>query len=376
MQSFEGKVVKTGRLPWLDGWRALAISGVLCAHFLTSVGINSGRLGVELFFVLSGRLMAQMLFVEPMGLRPFYYRRFSRVWPALIVFLVVATICAPLAGLKGPSGLQAVSVLTVTYNYLAVFGGSLPLFDHIWSLCVEEHTYVFLGLLSLCDRRAPRLTLPLLAITILLNFVDGAVSTLVFKQSYYSVFWRTDVRMSSILLGAAAYLASVRLGWRVTGPWPALLALLGVALNGHAAPDLMKYSLGTLCLALAVANLDRAEQATKRALSHPSMIAVGAYSYSLYLWQQPFSVVDATSRTGAIGLLLAAIACGVFGYFLIEAPARRWLNAHSPPWARLRRGADLASREPAAGPRDLSARRRLRVLPVEGHDFPVLDGER
>lgn len=48
----------------LDGWRAAAIIGVLIGHFVQVPGFNAGRFGVELFFVLSGLLMAQLLFVK------------------------------------------------------------------------------------------------------------------------------------------------------------------------------------------------------------------------------------------------------------------------------------------------------------------------
>jgi peptidoglycan/LPS O-acetylase OafA/YrhL len=86
----------SARLSALDGWRGLAILGVLFDHFVTKSGINLGRFGVELFFVLSGRLMAEILFVQKMPLNVFFLRRFSRVYPALFVFvlgsgLIIAT---------------------------------------------------------------------------------------------------------------------------------------------------------------------------------------------------------------------------------------------------------------------------------------------
>lgn len=52
------------RILYLDGVRGLAIVLLMVGHFLTTRGVNFGRLGVELFFVLSGRLMAEILFVD------------------------------------------------------------------------------------------------------------------------------------------------------------------------------------------------------------------------------------------------------------------------------------------------------------------------
>ncbi|MBB6484382.1 acyltransferase family protein [Rhizobium lusitanum] len=64
-------------IPALDGWRGLAILIVLTGHFggdTVLPGLASA--GVDLFFVLSGRLMAEILFVRKIPLRLFFFRRF------------------------------------------------------------------------------------------------------------------------------------------------------------------------------------------------------------------------------------------------------------------------------------------------------------
>src|SRR5437868_7217872 len=74
------------RQPSLDGWRAMAILLMLDAHF-TRIGplhlglSQAGRLGVDVFFCLSGLLMSRLLFEKRMSLGLFYKRRFSRVYP-------------------------------------------------------------------------------------------------------------------------------------------------------------------------------------------------------------------------------------------------------------------------------------------------------
>ncbi|MER9742940.1 acyltransferase family protein [Mesorhizobium sp. M0187] len=57
------------RLAYLDGWRGLSIALVLIGHFFPVPGINLGVLGVEFFFVLSGRLMGEILFIERFPLK-------------------------------------------------------------------------------------------------------------------------------------------------------------------------------------------------------------------------------------------------------------------------------------------------------------------
>ena len=52
------------RIAYLDGWRGLAIGLVLIDHFSPVCGIALGRMGVDVFFVLSGMFMANILFVK------------------------------------------------------------------------------------------------------------------------------------------------------------------------------------------------------------------------------------------------------------------------------------------------------------------------
>jgi peptidoglycan/LPS O-acetylase OafA/YrhL len=74
------------RIDYLDGWRGLAILLVLVAHFLQLKWMDLGTMGVDVFFVLSGMLMANILFVKKVSLTIFYKRRISRVFPVFIIF--------------------------------------------------------------------------------------------------------------------------------------------------------------------------------------------------------------------------------------------------------------------------------------------------
>src|SRR5262249_7449032 len=89
-------------VPFLDGWRGLAIASLLVGHFAPLPGVvNFGRMGVELFFVLSGRLMAEILFVRRFPIPAFFRRRIARVWPALFVFVIFIAVQAAILGASG-----------------------------------------------------------------------------------------------------------------------------------------------------------------------------------------------------------------------------------------------------------------------------------
>ena len=308
------------RLLFLDGWRGLAILAVLLGHFVGTPGIQVGRFGVELFFVLSGRLMAGILFVERFPLPEFFQRRVARIWPALFVFILVSAVLFGATGLLKVDLLHIVAALTFTINYLG--GSLLPIYDHIWSLCVEEWAYVLLGILAFLTRRATWDVKWVIAGVAVACMINGAIQTAL-GGNYYQVYWRTDVRVASILAGAAIYL-HLR-NTRVPAWLPLAAGALGFVLSTNPVPDVIKYSLGAACLAVAVATLQWTPRLVRAVLEHPVLVRIGLWSFSLYLWQQPFYKLRGHFPT--VALLAAAVVFGLGSFYLVEQPARRWINS-------------------------------------------------
>ena len=54
---------------------------------------------------------------------------------------------------------------------------------------------------------------------------------------------------------------------------------------------------------------------------------LGTVSYSLYLWQQPFYFLS-EGQMNVVLALAAVFAAAILSYFLVERPARSWLNIH------------------------------------------------
>jgi peptidoglycan/LPS O-acetylase OafA/YrhL len=92
--------------------------------------------------VLSGRLMASILFEEKYPLRDFFVRRFSRIFPALAFYCLVVfslTMVANIAGMSFkalPSLMDMISTLTFTINYKVALGSGAMLVHHIWSIAM------------------------------------------------------------------------------------------------------------------------------------------------------------------------------------------------------------------------------------------------
>lgn len=324
------------RVAYLDGWRGLAILALLLGHFVGPFGvaskfINAGRLGVELFFVLSGLLMGNLLFVKKVTIGSFYKRRISRIFPALYAFLVGITLWLYLSDREVASdGLLAVVGLYYNY-YAAIWHKQLPgEYAQIWSLCIEEHAYVVLSLIAVMTRRYAFPPHRVIWCVVLLSWVLAVVYSAFTDWSYYRIFWRTEVRLPSVFVSAGLVCWMAQSGRVLLRGWIWLAPLtLGLLLQTIWVPDLVKYSLGTALLAVAATHLSVAPVAIRAVLANRGLVWFGVLSYSIYLWQQPFK--ELRENHGLVTCLVGAIAFGSASFYLLESPARRFLNAH---WTR------------------------------------------
>lgn len=142
----------------LDHLRALAIVFVFFFHYFILTGgqpewlpevAKFGWTGVDLFFVLSGFLISSQLFAQlkqgaTIAFKPFFLKRFFRIIPAFLV-TVGLYFCFPF--FREKESLPPLwKFLTFTQN-LGLYIKDFGTFSHAWSLCVEEHFYLFLPLL-------------------------------------------------------------------------------------------------------------------------------------------------------------------------------------------------------------------------------------
>ena len=205
-------MLKSERIQILDGWRGVAVLMVLFGHFVPLPGSEIARLGVELFFVLSGRLMAQILIVKKAALPRFFWRRLSRIFPALIVFVLVVMLLSTF-GRFAPSPLEFFSVLTMWSNYLFTFAPREPVFGHTWSLAIEEHSYIALGLIAFLTARKVKLSLIFAAAVIIIGFSRGIWLSFSSELGFYEIYWRTDVRAASLFCVFFVYLCHFNSGF-------------------------------------------------------------------------------------------------------------------------------------------------------------------
>ena len=112
------------------------------------------------------------------------------------------------------------------------------------------------------------------------------------------------------------------------------------------APLAIQRLLGAGCFAAAICALYSRPGALGALLSWMPLRKLGQWSFSIYLWQQPFYLAahDDSVRGRMLALALA-IGCGLASYFLVERPARAYLNTHWGSGGNARR----LTEGPAAG---------------------------
>jgi peptidoglycan/LPS O-acetylase OafA/YrhL len=328
---------RTGtRIHSLQGLRAVCITFVVLAHLsgtrycLQSLVIERyGNLGVRIFLVLSGYLITSQLAKERAStgtilLRRFYARRAYRIFPAAYVFMIVAIA----THWKVLSTINIATALTYTVNYCQHGNHVL---GHLWSLGIEEQYYLFWPL-CLVLFFAKRLWI-----------VGAVVAAGPPLRVLFWAFWGRaglehpfPVFMDALAMGAAVALLAPQLNRyqdAIASRWFLLVPLLTFLLPSLQFLSSRLYqTVGLSALHLGIAlSLRHVMERRYWLLNSPPVMWLGAISYSLYLWQQPFLDRWSSAPWAAFPLnIVVAIALATASYHLVEKPGLRLRERFSP----------------------------------------------
>ena len=352
------KYAKRGYLPGIDGLRALAVLAVITYHAGVSF-MKGGFIGVDVFFVISGFVIAKSLESSYDGgfrryIAGFYKRRVLRIFPALIVCLLL-TVAASVLFIP-PSWMNDVIDKTGLYSFLAAgnfallrftdgyFGVKTDLnpFLHTWSLGVEEQFYLFFPLvfflyLKFGKRESAagllfRLFLPALAV---LSFVFCA---LIMKTNQDFSFYMLPARFWELAAGSTLYqfLAAKKgtAGIRKAAPALTVFGMAAVVFgilfagqNEFPFPWAIVPVSGTLCLIAGIVEGQKPNPIVTLLGSAPAAF-IGRVSYSLYLWHWPVLVLmrwtcGFETPPQKLAFLFITIFFALASYYLVENPIRR-----------------------------------------------------
>jgi peptidoglycan/LPS O-acetylase OafA/YrhL len=342
-----------GRIPSLDGLRAVAILLVIFAHSsfygddllpLRMLRGRSGFLGVQIFFVLSGFLITTLMLREVqrsgrLHLGRFYLRRALRIVPVYAAYLLVLVLLQA-EGVVRIAGLQWAAALTWTVNLMP---GKIPwALSHFWSLCVEEHFYLLWPLLMVAlPPRWCRRVIPLcLAGAFLLRWL------LLLVNPAAPIDLLTWTRIDDIAVGCGMAFVAQEARWRdrldrlTTSTGCLALLLLVFAGAQVVCSRIVGARLlgpGALEGAIAIANtinsltvavlmwlvLTRPTCLLGRVLNHPVAITLGVLSYSAYLWHVPLCEEVPAWMAAFPQNLVFIFAVALASYKCIEQPFLR-----------------------------------------------------
>jgi peptidoglycan/LPS O-acetylase OafA/YrhL len=337
------KVLKDDeRISSLDIFRALAITTVVLYHFHHF--LPYGLLGVDLFFVISGLLVGGILTKEfqrkdRINVPKFLLQRGFKIWPSYYFFLIFGSFLAFV--FYRYSHADHIIPLRDLSKYIFFYQNYSPLpvhwsFDHVWSLCVEEHFYI---LLPTCFIIIQLLTKPENRMKVLIGFVFFTIAFGIFAK-YYSYFFTvrketyvgTHNRIDALAWGVLLNIVIVKYGdfLKNVKNLP-LISILGVSVfagliliarhipNNEVFVNIVMRSIIPLCFFLTILGVYYQNFSKFYFLR-----TLGYYSYNWYLWHPIFvMVISEHVSFGKIGMMIyviTSLSMAILATTFIEEP--------------------------------------------------------
>ena len=288
------KSIRSDFVTGIESMRGIAVIAVILYHFDTNL-VPSGFLGVDLFFIISGFVITKSLYkIKAKNISEyllyFYSARFKRIFPALIVAVFFTLILLVLTdqintislrtGAASLLGLSNLYLIKVQDDYFGVDQG-FNVFNHTWSLGVEEQFYILLPVLLFLlkeNRRALIYTsLFLLAVSFILYV--SLSEHIVFQ--YYSPI----TRLWQLMMGSVAYQLYKNNNTLINPKWTILFFILVIVCffidRDYIAITVPTLSIVSVLLIWGVCSKEHS------IISNKYLIYIGGISYSLYLYHLP-----------------------------------------------------------------------------------------
>ena len=301
-------------------------------------------MGVDIFFVISGFLITQIIIKESVEhrftFRNFWARRIKRIMPALLVVLattIAATLVISFRDTWGIIGLQSSSVLGLFANfamwkmsgdYWGPQAEDLSLL-HTWSLSLEEQFYILYPILLILFLRIRRYRSHIACLLVFSGYILCIYDT---QSSAQAAFFQTSTRAWELGIGGLIALLG-----RPQKPSP-MFSLVGFLLIIFSIFNIDESSgfpgyISLLPVAGAVLIIRFSDGIPSNLISVNIILRnrfityIGRISYSLYLWHWPIIVIgrewQKINKNDNFLFLLLIPFLSVLTYHLIEQPARK-----------------------------------------------------
>jgi peptidoglycan/LPS O-acetylase OafA/YrhL len=339
----------SGRLPSLDGLRALSIGLVLFAHSyppeeFQKIAFYCGTLGVRIFFVISGFIITWLLLQEEknsgtISLRRFYTRRILRIFPAYYAYLAVVMLLDHAGIINGGRNIQKLLNILFLANYGPCEGPT----GVLWSLGVEEQFYLLWpGVFVICRLfKEKRIALIILTGVIACSMILRGINTLCWKnqETYFwlhrfSFFFHMDIIAWGCVGAIVAFYWSKIVEFLTHHVLKVLIFAIFIITLPYTAQKIDGYGIETVfgptlealgVILIIIMSVAKSDFFLFRILNLRPIIWMGTISYSLYLWHSVFTG-NLLQKYGISQNLwvLASIGAAMISYYLIERPFVRY----------------------------------------------------
>jgi peptidoglycan/LPS O-acetylase OafA/YrhL len=336
--------LRRATIPSLNGLRALAILLVFFVH--AQVTQQTGILGVEGFFVLSGFLITWKLLDESeatgtVSIRGFYWRRVLRIFPAFYGYWLIG-IGQILVRHGSVPWADAMAAFFYVSNYYQGLKSSLsPFMLHTWSLSVEEQFYLLWPTLFVAfRRRLGRLTSMLAVLVVCVWIYRAILSYFGSDWLQWYIFTAFETRVDQLAIGCLLAITlrrkALRGFWKFvcSKPHYALVTAATIALSEQFVDNVVYRNAisfiidPVLCAVLLAQAVAFSDTALWSWLNFPVLSWIGKLSYSIYLYHELALAIGKRLMVNApyLELLVSVILTLAFSsasYYWIERPFLR-----------------------------------------------------
>ena len=316
----------------LDQWRGLALILVLISHgFYFTDRVNGiGRVGVNLFFFISGILVFRSLSRTRAATagersRSFWWRRFRRLYPAMITYTLAMMPVAWLLQHQPnlPPGSDFISYLKavpVTLVYGVNYFETPMSLGHLWSLACEMQFYLLAPVIYLLGGKTDRHRHLVFGFLLVVLLGLGLAQPFIGKWKYHFEFavWPMMLGFCCEYKRGCFLRISNRLVTRIL--WFSVL-ICGASLC------IMFFEVEMKLLVVATGALLLAPCLMAYLFGRPVPGAAGRWmkwmgerTYSIYLWQQPFTLCNFLPNVLHPAGALVSVAVGGVWYHFFERP--------------------------------------------------------
>jgi len=297
-------LLKSSYLPSLDGFRGISILLVIIGHTCARIDSDvlqfffNGHLGVYIFFVISGFLITTLLLKEriltgTISLKKFYIRRFLRIFPVAYLYLIVIFILDHFLHLN--VSVFSISGAALYLQNLDIFYEKEWYTAHYWSLSIEEQYYLVFPSLLKRNLKFYCFIIPLLLVTVpIAVLICRKVPSLSDSGIYH--FFHFLLKFDGVLTGSFFSI----LFFKGLIPWTFIkkykialnigLLLIVMSIHNNHRLEAINHLSSFFIAIIIISNLYKSDDFIYRFLNNKILGKIGVLSYSLYIWQQLFTM--------------------------------------------------------------------------------------